>query len=257
MDSHNQFLTFKDFTDKFCISTTFLDYAGIIAAIPKLWKDAFRSGTSFTNNQERAATNKVVTPKKIRLLLAEKSFFPPVVERYLEEQKLKPKEVYELPFKITIENKLRSFQFKLTHNLIPTNQLLFKMKIKTSHNCERCESPNETISHIFYDCCKVSALWKLVIQWWNRKRLENMNPNRNEILYGYKPEYPHYYAFNHFLLIAKYYIHLARIKSELLNINVFLALLQNKIQSEKEIAVRNNAYETYKNKWTTLSNCDF
>ena len=31
------------------------------------------------------------------------------------------KDVYELPFKVTVENKLRSFQYKLVHNIIPTN----------------------------------------------------------------------------------------------------------------------------------------
>lgn len=66
------------------------------------------------------------------MLLAEKFFCPPLVEAYLKEQKLNPSAFYELAFKVTIEKKLRSFQFKLLHNIIPANQRLWKMNIKTS-----------------------------------------------------------------------------------------------------------------------------
>ena len=61
------------------------------------------------------------------------------------EQKLNPGAVYELHFKITFENKLRSFQFMLIHNIIPTNQRLWQMNIKTSPQCEECNFPTETI----------------------------------------------------------------------------------------------------------------
>ena len=60
--------------------------------------------------------------KYARLMFAEKSFCRPLIESYLREQTFTPSAVYELPFKITIENKLRSFQFKLIHSILPTNQ---------------------------------------------------------------------------------------------------------------------------------------
>ena len=82
-----------------------------------------------------------VSAKLARVLLAEKSFCPPLTDTYLKEQKLIPSAVYELPFKVTIENTLRSFQFKLLHNIMPTNQRLWKMNIKTSPQCEACNFP--------------------------------------------------------------------------------------------------------------------
>ena len=56
------------------------------------------------------------------MLLAEKSFCPPVANAFLKEQKLNPRAVYELPLKVTIENKLRGFQYKLLHNIIISYQ---------------------------------------------------------------------------------------------------------------------------------------
>ena len=52
-----------------------------------------------------------VSAKYARLMFAEKTFCPPLTQFYLREQKFTPSAVYELPFKIAIENKLRSFQF--------------------------------------------------------------------------------------------------------------------------------------------------
>ena len=63
-----------------------------------------------------------VSAKHARLMFAEKTFCPPLTESHLREQTFTPSAVYELPFKITIESKLRSFQFKLIHNIFrPTN----------------------------------------------------------------------------------------------------------------------------------------
>ena len=128
----------------------------------------------------------------------------PLAEAFLKEQKLNPGAVYELPFKITIENKLRSFQFMLIHNIIPTNQRLWQMNIKTSPQCEKYNFPTETTIHKFYECPAVKLFWKDVLNWWNFKRSDDINPSATEFLYGYKPESTCFHAFNHYLLIARY-----------------------------------------------------
>ena len=66
-------------------------------------------------------------------MLTERSFSPPIVEITLRNLVSNVKDVYELPFRVTVENKLRSFQYKLVHNIIPTNLSLYKMKIKSHH----------------------------------------------------------------------------------------------------------------------------
>ena len=118
-----------------------------------------------------------VSAKRARLLLAERSFCTPLAELYLKEQNLNPRAVYKLPFKITIENKLRSFQFKIIQNVIPTNQGLWKMNIKASPQCEQCNFPTETTIHMFFECPAVKLFWKDVLNWWNFKRSESINPS--------------------------------------------------------------------------------
>ena len=93
-------------------------------------------------------------------MFAEKTFCPPLTEFYLREQKFTPSAVYELPFKIAIENKLRSFQFKIIHNILPTNQRLWKMNVKSSPKCKQCDAPCETIRHIIRVSCRQNFLGK-------------------------------------------------------------------------------------------------
>jgi len=91
---------------------------------------------------------------------------------------------------------------------------------------------------------------------WNTKRPDNINPNSIEILYCYKPEITSFYAFNYYLLIAKYHVYLARNQSETPSLQVFLALLESIIKCERQMAIKNTNYEKYRAKWTTLCFCD-
>ena len=255
LNIHGQFLSFENFKGKYGVRSTFLDYAGVLAAIPKIWKREI-VGNLTNGDNEPVPSLDISSTKKARVMLAERSFSPPIVEINLRKQVLNVKAVYELPFKVTVENKLRSFQFKLIHNIIPTNHSLYKMNIKASPECERCLFPNETLIHMLCECPDVKIFWKDTMMWWNAKRSDNISPSNTEILYGYKPETTTFYALNHYLLIAKYHVFLARNQSETPNLKVFLALLDSKIKCERQIAIKNSNYEKYRAKWTTLSNYD-
>lgn len=58
-----------------------------------------------------------------------------------------------------------------------------------------------------------------------------------------------YYALNHYLLIAKYYIYRAKNQSETPNLKVFLALPENKIKCERQMAIKNSNCKNYEAKW--------
>ena len=92
------------------------------------------------------------------------------------------------------------------------------MNIKASPECERCLVPNETLIHMLCECPDVKIFWKDIMMWWNAKCSDNISPSNTEILYGYKPETTTFYALNHYLLIAKYHVFLARNRSETPNL---------------------------------------
>ena len=177
---------------------------------------------------------------------------PPNVERILAEQNLTVKDIYELPFKVTMENKLRCFQYKVVHKILPTNSKLYKMKLRASPSCDRCNHPHENLFHLLYECPSTHIFWHIVISCWNEKRSENVTLNSTDILYGYKPELNTCLALNHYVIIAKYHVFLLWLNKAYPSFEIFSLLLNEKILCERAIAFKNNTLRKFRAKWTTL-----
>ena len=70
-----------------------------------------------------------------------------------------------------MDTKTRMFQYKILHNILYANIMLFKFGKRSSPRCSFCKLPDETIMHLFYDCLKVQSLifsefvlsWKLIL----------------------------------------------------------------------------------------------
>ena len=65
------------------------------------------------------------------------------VERKLVEQNFSAKAIYELPYKVTMENKLKYFHYNVVHDILPTNSNLYKMKLRISPSCDRSSHPKK------------------------------------------------------------------------------------------------------------------
>lgn len=139
-------------------------------------------------------------------------------------------DVYDLLFKVPIENKLKSFQFKLLRNIIhrPSNQRLWKMNLKTFPQCEVTfllklpiiiflrVSCRERFLEWYHTLVKLQTFWKLNTQC----SANYMVTSRNQ------------HAFTLFiinLLTARCYVHLPRSKLETPRLDVFIVLLKTKI----------------------------
>ena len=57
-----------------------------------------------------------------------------------------------------------------------------------------------------------------------------------------------FHSFNHYLLIARYDVYLARNKFETPKLEVFIVLLEIQIQCEREITITNGNLDKYRNK---------
>ena len=61
------------------------------------------------------------------------------------------------------EIKLKEFNFKFLHGILPCNYNLKNWRIKDISNCIVCGQV-QTIQHLLYDCQYVKPLWRLVQQ---------------------------------------------------------------------------------------------
>ena len=116
---------------------------------------------------------------------------------------------YSIHFQSTIYTKLRSFQFKINHNILYTNQKLHQQGIVDSPLCGQCNSNNEieNLTHLFVDCDSLKPLWN--------KIQEDMLPpfginklSAKYIILGIIREERTNSIVNHIVLEAKYYIYM-------------------------------------------------
>ena len=75
------------------------------------------------------------------------------------------KSVHRLPFICTKITKLITFQFKLLHRRLATNDFLKKIGIKNNNRCTFYEVELENLTHLFWFCTITSSFWKTFKQW--------------------------------------------------------------------------------------------
>jgi len=61
--------------------------------------------------------------------------------------------------KITIDSKLRSFQYKYLMHIVPNNEKLFKYGMIESSLCDFCSTRPESNIHLFWECTYVQPFW--------------------------------------------------------------------------------------------------
>ena len=68
--------------------------------------------------------------------------------------------VYLLPRIVTVDTKLRFFQYKILSNILFVNKMLFKLRKVESQLCSFWKAEDEIYIHLFYRSRKTSILWR-------------------------------------------------------------------------------------------------
>jgi len=72
-------------------------------------------------------------------------------------------EIYALPFKVTLDTKLRAFQYRFLNRIVYANDKLFAFKVVDSPYCRFCKNEVESPEHLFFFCKVVDMFWKEVL----------------------------------------------------------------------------------------------
>ena len=67
--------------------------------------------------------------------------------------------IWNIANSATKESRLRELQWKILHNLYPTNILLLKIGEAENNRCSLCYTEIDYIEHFFFNCQKISKLW--------------------------------------------------------------------------------------------------
>ena len=135
----------------------------IIDAFPKTWKDIILKDKGnaknlvifdhhIVRNSQIHSLNKL-TSKQLYLILVEANTVKPTAQDYFENlfetSQFNWKKIYFLIHNTTLDTKARMFQYKVLHNILYANKMLFKFGKVTSPRCSFCKLHDEAIMHLF------------------------------------------------------------------------------------------------------------
>ena len=119
-----------------CLSVhlDFLTYSGLLSSIPDEWKRSILNSEEALNNSDEhnltSACERHCQNCSLSACAGNAADKPLNLEIKLNEQNLPVKAVYELPFKVTMENKLRCCQFKVIHCILPTKHQTLQNEVE-------------------------------------------------------------------------------------------------------------------------------
>ena len=143
-----------------------MKWFSLIASVPMSWKVEIRNYFSSIEDTCTSCTPTIPQPKgslfpDMSVKATYKILIRPLVkaptsqkslEKLLCRQDLDWASIYMIPRMVTVESKLRIFQYKVLNNILYLNDRLYKMGIVQTPLCSLCKREKETVIHLLCKC---------------------------------------------------------------------------------------------------------
>lgn len=239
VSSDGRYLTFDEFKTKFPqTETNFVMYEGVISAIRKFQKKA---KVEFTDQGKLVDTNawNIIGKgnKAVQATIAKSDIVPTSVQKWntKTEANLDWGKIFRKCKTITKDERLRWFQIRLLHRILPTNKFLHMCRIVDSSECTFCNQEEETICHLFWDCHVTQKFWADLFGLLKNScaGCANLEMNKDVILFNIQDKDVSDPVIDLFILMAKYYLHKCKLQGSRPIISVFHAVLRQRYTVEK------------------------
>lgn len=250
-----RFLTFQEFSTVYGDCISYLEFYGILGAIPKSWVKDLREASFIIEDFEFPYENlkskilqdiyqKLTFSKKQLTGLAdkwkEKLWNDITYEELLES--------FENLYKFVSDIKMRNFQFRFLHRIIYCAKMLYQWKITDSALCQLCQNDYETIEHLFYDCNVTQRFWEAFIAWFEARTDKEIIITKTEVmLCNHEIS-----TVNTLLIMAKQHIFSRKIAERQPNIYIFREKVMNTIDMERAEAIKQKRTKPFIKKWRIL-----
>ena len=209
-------MTFKEVHEQYDIDlSNFLLYTSIVKAIPKEWKLLIKGKARINHThcsiyigKENIDIKEVNTKQLYNFLIVEKINRSKSHNRLSDIYNIDEEEwkcIYCMPRNIQLSNTAKENQYKILHNCIATNQLLYKMKLIESPRCGFCFLYVQSVKHLYWDCLIIKNFWFAVKSWMCNQHDIRITLNPKLIFLGYFEE-ANFKTINSVILYGKLYI---------------------------------------------------
>ena len=258
LDHKSDFLKYEDFKPRYKVKTTFITYYGVVSATAKL-KKSFQDQVTMNSNQPTCG-QKLLSASNIckgayKLSVKRISSTPTksqtkwITDCGNNANSIKWDKSCNLPFYCTRETKLQTFQFKLLHRRIATNNYHYKIGISLTDSCTFCEQTTETLIHLFWECESVQKFWQNIQYWLIQHQVKPQDFSLNLPTCLGLVDNTEDILLHHALLIGRHHIYSSKIKKTLPNLHIFSQTFLKCQEIEKCFAYKKNAVKKYNSKW--------
>jgi len=120
--------------------------------------------------------------------------------------------------------------------------------------CPYCTKVEQTVNHLFVSCPIAISFCSDFILWYQSLSKETITLCKNQLMYGILNNLSSCSALNHLILIGKFLLNCKSLNGVKLQFANFIALLQEKIEIGKYIAIMSNKCSTFSKKWSKFIN---
>jgi len=254
------YLLFNEFKLKYPnANVNFLLYEGIVAAIKK-YQDKIGVCMSEWSQLEDSCVWKAMFSggaNHIYSIFVKNNTPPKGIEKWSDvlNATIDTKTVFSHIMKTTTDTRLRWFQFRILHKILPTQKSLCLMKIVDSSQCTFCQNEEETLDHLFWECNKVQSFWSDFIGWLQTHFVHctNLVLSRELIILGTKKNNYTDKIIDLFILSAKHHIFASKHQNTTPQLQIFIRTIKQRYLMEKCNAFNKGTYAKMTTQWIMYS----
>ena len=258
VNENHEMLNYQSFCIKYPNTVSWLKHCSMVCAIPEYWKIVIKNqcdlNDDYINYYEELDGN--LPSKRIyHILNNDEGELIASARKWARKLPNLRSDVHQHLnafkdlYKCTISSKLRNFQYRLLHNKIFCNDVLFHWKIKDSQKCDWCEYPKQNICHLLYECKIVNPLWGKIRSSMELLSDGNLDVNLSNIIYN-KIHAKASHAVNCIVLVTKFTIYRCKINGTIPTPQMMKNEIKLYIDMEYFIALRNHKLKKHREKWS-------
>ena len=235
----------------------------LLKSVPKMWVDLLKESISEIKNHNCAENYKThILSCWARILDINKIHSPFIYGCMLQDEPStrRPKfearyhdvnwrDICSAIYKTSIEPYSRQFQFRVVHDILGTNSLLYKWKVSDTWRCSYCFIERETAEHLFCYCPSAITLYNQIKQWCETFHVILPPMKEQTILYGVFPIVKENLLCNHIILMFKIIMYRGRDMGNTPTLAIFKNYLSDIYEIETKIATNKCKLAKNNKKW--------
>jgi len=164
---------------------------------------------------------------------------------------------YQLPYLITRDTTLQSFQYKILHRFFPCNYTLSIWYKDQSAFCNVCKNETDHLEHYFFSCPHLSIFWTSIERWWLKSLDISVRLDTQIVMFGLVNAFDDRIIdiFNLSILIAKWHIYRCKKDNDEPSFYEYLRLLRETLETERLHCILKGDVTFFEKRWLLIYEC--